>query len=374
MRKLVGLAVAGLFLSSSIGTAWADDAPKFTFGASTSFVFDINNPHTSTAPGNNALTYSNFQQDESFNIDLVQLGVTGQRGSISYGAKIDLGDLAVLAGDDLAGDIGLQEAYLTWNAGDGVAITAGRIGTPIGYEVMEPWGNANISRSWGWDFQPINHDGLTASVAFDVLDVMVGVVNNFSVSQLPAGSLNPNDRDDEKGAIWGINAGLDPVNIYFSGIYTREQDAVDIQMYNLIVSGDVGAASFAVEGNYRNDTADNEGPGGSDRTDELWNVAVYGGTDIGAAGIDLRFDYSNVDQERSAANTFFPIAGITGSTDIWSVTLTGSWELVDGVAFRLEYRHDDAADNIFANDGGTFKDDSVDTVQAQLVWNPTIND
>jgi hypothetical protein len=356
-----------------VGTAEADDGPNFTFGASTSFVYDINDPDTSTPPGNNRLTYSNFEQDESFNIDLIQLGITGQRGAISYGAKLDFGDLAVGAGDDGMGDIGLQEAYLTYDAGDTVAITAGRIGTPIGYEVLEPWGNAHISRSWGWDFQPINHDGLTASVALDVIDVMVGVVNNFTVMDGPSGTLNPNDMDDEKGVIWGINAALDPVNVYFSGIYTEEGDTVDVQMYNLIVSGDLGAASFAAEGNYREDDEDVSGPSS---TDTMWNVAVYGGTDIGAAGVDLRFDYTDIEQERAAADTFFPVGGLPavgGDAEIWSVTLTGSWELADGVALRLEYRHDDADGDIFVDDSASGADDSVDTVQAQLVWTPTIN-
>ena len=36
--------------------------------------------------------------------------------------------------------------------------------TPIGYEVLEPWGNANISRSYSWSLlQPINHDGAFVS-------------------------------------------------------------------------------------------------------------------------------------------------------------------------------------------------------------------
>jgi hypothetical protein len=45
---------------------------------STSFVYDFNSPDTDAAPpgpvfGNNGM-YASFEQDESFNIDLVQLG------------------------------------------------------------------------------------------------------------------------------------------------------------------------------------------------------------------------------------------------------------------------------------------------------------
>ena len=82
MRKLVGLFVAGVFLFGAAGVASTDDeGPNFTFGASTSFGFDINEPSASnSALGQNILTYSSMEQDESFNIDLVQIGINGQHG------------------------------------------------------------------------------------------------------------------------------------------------------------------------------------------------------------------------------------------------------------------------------------------------------
>ena len=91
MRKLTGLAVAGIFLISSAGLAIADgDGPNVTMGASASFTYDINDPDQFTSTANTAL-YGSREQDESFNIDLVQIGLSGERGAVSYGAKIDLG-------------------------------------------------------------------------------------------------------------------------------------------------------------------------------------------------------------------------------------------------------------------------------------------
>jgi hypothetical protein len=53
---------------------------------------------------------------------------------------------------------------------------------------------------------------------------------------------------------------------------------------------------------------------------------------------------------------------------LWAATVTGSVELVDGVSFRLEYRHDDADEDIFADDEDP--DDQRDLIQAQLIWTP----
>jgi len=354
------LFVAGAFLVGLAGVAQADDeGPNFTFGASASFTFDANDPKGPA--GLNGATYASQEQDESFNIDLVQIGVNGQRGRVGYGAKVDLGDLAALAGDSSDGDIALQEAYLTYDA-DGLGAMAGRFGTPIGYEVLEPWGNANISRSWAWQAQPINHDGITINGSADVVDIMVGVVNNFSVSESGADPNNPsamNDGDDEKGIIASLGAGLsDELNLYVAGIFTEENDTNDVTLINAIVSGAIDAGGsglrYAVEGNYKeNDPKSSTG----NPTQELWNVGVYAGTDIGPAAVDLRWDYTDDEGVVFGQNT-----------EVWSITLTGSVALADGVDFRLEYRHDDADASIFNDNAST--DDTIDTVQFQVVWHP----
>ena len=85
MRKLVGPFIAAAFLVGGIaGSAAAnDDGPNFSFGASTSFVYDFNTPSLANTGGAgfNFLSYSSQEQDRSFNIDLVQLGISGQDDS-----------------------------------------------------------------------------------------------------------------------------------------------------------------------------------------------------------------------------------------------------------------------------------------------------
>ena len=111
-----------------------EQAVNWSFGMSTSYVYDFGDPEQNingAPPGFvplNSLGYASLEQDEAFNIDLVQLGATGQRGALSYGAKIDYGDLAKLAGDSSDGDIALQEAYIAWEFSDGITATAGRFG------------------------------------------------------------------------------------------------------------------------------------------------------------------------------------------------------------------------------------------------------
>jgi hypothetical protein len=70
MRKLAVAFVAGVFAfgagersANAEEAGSTDTGPTFTFGASTSYVFDFNDPD---APGNNRFTYSSLEQEESF--------------------------------------------------------------------------------------------------------------------------------------------------------------------------------------------------------------------------------------------------------------------------------------------------------------------
>ena len=341
MRRVAVFFAVGMFLVSFAAVASADEV---SVGASVSYGMDLNDP--ARGSGNSSVYSGMNANDESFGVDPVQVGVSGSRGDVSYAAAINFGDLASAADDTDSGDSAqLSIANIAYDAG-GVTVTAGRFGTPIGYEVLEPWGNAHVSRSYGWQAQPINHDGVTVSTAVGGADVTLGAVNNFTVAD------GSNDADDEMGLIGAIGTSLGDWSVNLSGIVTEESDTTDITMANLILSGELAGMPLTVAVNYRENDATTK--------TEMNGVAIYTGTSVGSADLDLRLDF--IDDE-----------GITtGGTDteVWAVTATASWALSDGVDFRLEYRHDDADDAIFSDDSSGGTDDALDTVQAQLVWNP----
>ena len=155
MKRAIGFLMAGVFL---VGTAGIASAASATVGlnAATSWVYDGNSPRSSSLDPDalflNSLSYPSAganQKDQDVNIDLVELNVNGEAGDVMYRAAIWFGDLAAYAGDDASGDVGLFEANVTLPLGP-VKATVGRFPTPIGYEVAQPWGNANISRSFHW--------------------------------------------------------------------------------------------------------------------------------------------------------------------------------------------------------------------------------
>mgnify|MGYP001203406598 CR=1 FL=1 len=343
MRRVVVMIAVGVFLVGFTTVASADEGPNLSFGASVSYSYDLDNDQAvGSVDAQNVAALANMEQGESFNVDLVQIGVSGDRGAVSYGAKISIGDLADGAGDTDSGDVLLQEAYLAYDAG-GATVTAGRFGTPIGYEVLEPWGNDNISRSMSWGMQPVNHDGVTISTAVGAADVTFGVVNGFTVD----GSTN--DGDDEMGLIGSLGCSIGDMGLNISAVYTEEGDTTDETMVNAILSGDAGDIAYAIEVNLRETDA-------TAKTSDT-SLVLYAATSLGNTDLDLRFEW--VDDEVTA----------TDDNEIWSVTATLSWELADGVDFRLEYRHDDSDDNIFGNAADNDAD-SLDLVQAQLVWAP----
>jgi hypothetical protein len=231
---------------------------------------------------------------------------------------------------------------------------AGRFATPIGLEVLEPWGNPHVSRSWGWTAQPINHDGVGLSGSADIVDWSIAAANSYFVNDFVQ-----NDIDDEKAVLGSLGAAVsDELNVYVSGIWSQDGDFVDRWLANLILSGNMAAGDgglrYALEGNWRNDDPDV----GSDAT--FKNIAAYVGTDVGPVGLDVRVDYT--DDEGIVS----PI-----EADIWSVTVTGSIPLASGVAARLEYRHDGSDEDIFGDGGST--EDTLDLIMAQIVWHPESN-
>jgi hypothetical protein len=330
MRKFITIITVGVFLAATGSVALAD-GPELSIGASSSYVFDVNDPDT----GGNAGLYANMSDsgNESFNIDLVQLGVAGGNGDVSYSAKFNMGDLSSSSDDGVE----VMTANVTYDAGS-ASVTAGRMDTPIGYEVLEPWGNANISRSMAWGMQPINHDGVTVSSSTSGLDIMLGVVNGVGPG---------NDGDDEKGLIGSVGGAAGNVDFSLSGLFSEEGDDLDVTVLNLILSTELAGMDVALEANLTEMDPDV----GTDV--EVNSIVLYAGTDLGNTSLDARLEFVDAD------------CGSGCDDELWGLTVTAGWELADGVGFRLEYRHDSSDNNIYADGDGS--EDSVDVIQAQLV-------
>ncbi len=402
MKKLIGVAAAGALLVASGGVANAEDSLNVTVGASVSYAYDFNDPDELdggpapvsgsqdnlplfSGPKNQGL-YGNFEQDESFNIDLIQIGISGQRGIVGFAAKIDMGDLAALTGDDLDGDIGLHEANLTIQAlelnGYKAAVRAGRFSTPIGYEVIEPWGNAFVSRSRARTWQPINHDGVMLLNSIGSGDFAtgfdVGIVNSAFVqdqARVTAGLISTkraNNVDDEYGVLAKITQGLgNALSLSVSGIYSEEMDSAfatadstDLWLVNSILGGTCGNCRYALEFTYLN--ADPRAASESSENPEttVWDVTGYAGYTIGRCTADLRVSWTDEDYEEY-------------STGILSVSVAGGIFLAEGVQLRAEYRYDYVDDPDgglgFADDDSRFYDENdIHVLQAQLVWTPEI--
>jgi hypothetical protein len=315
-----------------------------SIGAAASYVFDVNDPDTDE--GSNAGSYANEGGNESFNLDLVQVGLSGGSGDVSYSAKLNMGDLSSSSDDGVE----VMTANISYDAGS-ASVTAGRVDTPIGYEVLEPWGNAHASRSIAWGLQPINHDGVTVSSSTSGLDIMLGVVNGFDVG---------NDSDDEKGLIGSVGGSAGNVDFGLSALLSEENDERDQSVLNLIVSSEVAGMDVAIEGTWADTDCDDDSLTTECFDQEDSSIAIYAGTDLGNTSLDARLELADLERVNDPAVT----DGVL-NTEVWSLTITAGWELADGVGFRLEYRHDDADDNIYA-DGSDFED-SVDVIQAQLV-------
>lgn len=386
--------------------SWKDQwLPSVRLGGAISYGHDFNDPQPSF-PNAQLGLYSSFDSP-GFNVDLLQVELSGFRRFVGYSTKVDFGDLARVVGDDGNRDrdliytnpdsdwsVALQEGFVYVDVSRFV-FNLGRFASPMGYEVVEPWGNANITRSRAWLEQPISFDGLSAAWKVFGVDFTVGAVNSvfkddeYDQFQRFTDPANPgtyfgdivDESDAEWGAIFAMGTKVLDAEISFAGFWTQVDEALDsglLQVFsteptdkvllNLVLARSFGRVSTALEGNfaYLDSTdkvvfLDEKQFGGSTSIDSssTGNGAVYVGvTFLEKGSVNFRADYgvfSDSFRERSAKQ--------------WSVTTTLGWQFNDYIAFRVEHRYDGSDSDLrdlFVEDDGKFTS-SVNTIHAQLV-------
>jgi len=131
-------------------------------------------------------SFANDQNSVSLGmIDLALKKTTGKAsfvGELSFGPR---GQYASIPAGDAAGDgnsFHIQNLYTSYAFTDKFSMTAGYMGTFIGYEVIAPTGNYNYSTSYLFTSGPFQNAGIKANYTFSPkVALMVGLFNDWNV-------------------------------------------------------------------------------------------------------------------------------------------------------------------------------------------------
>lgn len=159
----------GLEISGSVDTYW-----KYDFQ---------NQP--------NIKTY--FTEDNnSVSIGMIDLALKKKTGRASFVGELSFGPRgqyrSILNGDGQAGDdnnsFHIQNLYVSYDLTEKLSMTAGFMGTFVGYEVICPSNNFHYSTSYLFGAGPFQDAGLKANYTFsEKVALMVGIFNDWNVYQ-----------------------------------------------------------------------------------------------------------------------------------------------------------------------------------------------
>jgi hypothetical protein len=179
--------LAGAFLFASAYFAQAQDTTKATpasadpgltiFGSvDTYYKYDF-------AGKKNANIQTSFaNESNSASIGMVDLGVKKKYNKALFVGELSFGPRgqyqSILNGPD-DNSFHIQNLYVGYDLTDRLNVTAGYMGTFIGYEVISPVGNFNYSTSYLFTNGPFQNAGIKLTYAFsDKVSLMAGMFND----------------------------------------------------------------------------------------------------------------------------------------------------------------------------------------------------
>ncbi len=311
--------------------------------------------HSFNDPGSNLLTLHSLHPDhESSEFDFGQLslarpsegwwvpgfGVKFAFGRTAKRMKADWdGNGALNVGDTFEkNSVEVQEAYLTWTVPEdspalsGVTLKGGKFVTLLGAEVIEPWLNYNLTRSFLFGLAiPFTHTGGLVTVPLgEQLSATGGVVVGWD---------NVGDNNRVPTGIGNLTwVPSDMVTLALNGIFGSEQTGRTGPKRGVIdVVGTIKPTeklTFVLNYDW---AREEEAIGAS--TPAFWQ------------GFALIANYAFTDRFSTAfrGEWFEDHNGVrTGARQtLWETTLTGKYLITQRLYGRLEYRHDESTKGVF---------------------------
>lgn len=249
-------------------------------------------------------------------------------------------------------EVDLKDAYAEYLVpiGEGLDVIAGRFATMHGAEVIESINDWNITRSFLFGFAiPFTHTGvrmtyplaswlsatLGVSNGWDVVDdnnqgktietsVTVTPISNGSLTfNYMGGPEQANNNSNQRNLIDIVASyqPIDPLQLKLNFDYGTEQKGVLISRDMATWVGLAGYARYAVN--------------------EWWALASRFEWFHDSDGVRTAFN--------PAAVSTNAINGVSGTDlNLWEITLTNEFKLNKHLIGRLEYRHDQASEHVFA--------------------------
>lgn len=341
--------------------SWADGAavstaPTFSGFFDTTYNYNLSGATTNPLRSFDATANTILLND-------LQLKAAGNAGKeISYSAKLDFGTdaTAIHSNASNISNAGIysaeaEEAYFNYTPtlAPDLTLTVGKFVTYEGIEVIESGANPTISRGCLFGMvEPYTTTGAKLAYApTSKLTIGGGVVNGWDLVT---------DNNSGKTGIAQIQLNLgDPFFLSLQGSYGPEEaNSVDDRssIDAVLVSKIIPKVTLNLQGNYGSE------PNVIAGTLSTWKgVGVQPVIDLSAwipaTSLGLRYENMvNTDKTR--------MFGLT--SEVNSFTATPTFALNSNLTFRLEYRYDQAVDNIYADASGKMVNNSS-TISTEFI-------
>ncbi|MGC9327097.1 MAG: porin [Candidatus Hinthialibacter sp.] len=370
-------AYAGPLADATSDTLWGIELGGYL---DVSYTYNFNEPDD----GDNAIGGRAFAtDDDEIQLNAFQLYIDRLPEDVEEaGFRFD-----ILAGEDASAigdlwgsddDISIYQAFISYIApvGNGLTIDLGRFATWHGYEAIESPANDQFSRSLLFTYmQPYTHTGIRLTYPInDQWEVSGGLTQGWDVVD------DNNDAWSFHGAIrWmpmenvyiqnSVAYGPENRNANFDNNVVGHESNDDYTfLYDLVATWQIDE-SWTVGANFDYSTTEDSliVNGKADDVD-AWGIGGYARYDVNEdMYIALRGEWIDADEgfgDYSSNDIKYIVAE---DSEMWEVTVTLGYTITDGLLTRLEYRHDDADEDIFLDeDDGV--EDTQDTIALEVIY------
>nr|WP_321450354.1 outer membrane beta-barrel protein [uncultured Carboxylicivirga sp.] len=214
MKKFFSAIVLGLSISL-LATAQEEEKTGLEISGSVDTYFKYDFSGESQIP-------TSFASDQnSVSIGMLDLGLSQTVGKASFVGEISFGPRgqaqSLVQGE--YGSFNIQNLYVSYALSDVVSLTAGYMGTFVGYEVISPAANFNYSTSYLFTSGPFQNAGIKADFALaDNFGLMVGLFNDWNIYT------DFNGVSDIGAQVYYSPA--DGMDIYLNAIHGYNDDAI----------------------------------------------------------------------------------------------------------------------------------------------------